>query len=104
LPRDVGLWIPYLSLSSPLLKAVRIDDCGVLSMDVLVKFLSYYKLFCPNFLIILKVALWRQLSSLQALVLRKLRLPAAFNDLVPRPSLTHLLLGKYFLNFPVETH
>ncbi|KAJ3406571.1 hypothetical protein HDV05_005957, partial [Chytridiales sp. JEL 0842] len=79
LPRDAGLWVPSLASSCPNLKAVRIDDCGDISMDVFVD-------------------LWRRCEGLECLVFRKLKRRAAFTDLLLRPTMTRVVLDACWVN------
>ncbi|KAJ3323187.1 hypothetical protein HDU76_013721 [Blyttiomyces sp. JEL0837] len=79
LPRDEGLWVPSLSTSCPHLRAIRIDDCGDISMDVL-------------------VGLWRRCNLLECIVMRKVRRRAAFTDLLPRPTMIHVVLDACWMN------
>ncbi|KAI8854937.1 hypothetical protein BC829DRAFT_105469 [Chytridium lagenaria] len=79
LPRDEGLWVPALASSCPSLKAIRIDDCGDISMDIL-------------------VGLWRRCDLLECISMRKVKRRTAFTELVPRQSMKRVVLDGCWMN------
>ncbi|KAJ3207694.1 hypothetical protein HDU67_007287 [Dinochytrium kinnereticum] len=79
LPRDEGLWVPALASSCPSLKAIRIDDCGDISMDIL-------------------VGLWRRCDLLECISMRKVKRRTAFTELVPRQYMRRVVLDGCWMN------
>ncbi|KAJ3117763.1 hypothetical protein HDU96_005728 [Phlyctochytrium bullatum] len=79
LPRDEGLWVPALAQSCPSLKAIRIDDCGDVSMDIL-------------------VGLWRRCDLLECVAMRKVKRRTAFTELVPRLPMRRVVLDGCWMN------
>ncbi|KAJ3197253.1 hypothetical protein HK101_005025 [Irineochytrium annulatum] len=76
---NIRLWVPYLAASCPSLAAVRIDDCGDISMDVF-------------------VGLWRRCELIECIAMRKVKRRAVFTDLVPRASMKKILLDGCWMN------
>ncbi|KAJ3105849.1 hypothetical protein HDU97_007493 [Phlyctochytrium planicorne] len=79
LPRDEGLWVPALASSCPGLKAIRIDDCGDISMDIL-------------------VGIWRRCDIIECISMRKVKRRTAFTELVRRPSMNRVVLDGCWMN------